>query len=383
MDKSISELRKLVSDRITNALLPHSINHTLQGELLDNILIIIDSIINQSGSVFNGVITTTSPAPSESLTGNLSYISTQATAGTYRYGNHGNLTVTIQTGKAPALIFITRINGVWSASIVPLSVNLDHLALAEDLVTTAVAVQDLTEALIAEIEKRTDLGTTVDGEIEKMKTLQRSVEYIKIASIADLDTLNPTYNQRFYCVQIGSGYTDASFLMQTFYGLIQTQILFTPRLLQNGVIENSGSLDKTNIYTRAKNKSQGSWSAWKRIVDDEFLTAYAVSIDDFTVLTNHLPFAEVVNTATILLSSTISAGDVVFVNDQGVFAYRVGTGVAAKYYKNWEGRDKYQDDSSVPISRKYIDSKKNTYWYLQGDMKITGVSLLNPWQNPM
>ena len=123
----------MAAEKITNVLRPGGVDNKVEGEILENILDILDTYASQSGSVFQGVITPASPAPSASVTGNLSYISTQTAAGTYTYPNHGNLSVTIAAGQAPAVIFVTRVNDAWGAKVLPVTVDLEHLATKEDV----------------------------------------------------------------------------------------------------------------------------------------------------------------------------------------------------------------------------------------------------------
>ena len=67
------------------------------------------------------------------MTGNLSYISAQTAAGTYTYPSHGNLSVTTAAGQAPAVIFVTRVNDARDAKVLPITVDLEHLATKEDV----------------------------------------------------------------------------------------------------------------------------------------------------------------------------------------------------------------------------------------------------------
>ena len=132
-NKSIQQLKNMAAEKITNVLRPGGVDNKVEGEILENILDILDTYASQSGSVFQGVITPASPAPSASVTGNLSYISTQTAAGTYTYPIHGNLSVTIAAGQAPAVIFVTRVNDAWDAKVLPVTVDLEHLATKEDV----------------------------------------------------------------------------------------------------------------------------------------------------------------------------------------------------------------------------------------------------------
>ena len=134
MSKSLQELRDIARNKISDALLPYSVDNKTQGELFDNILSIISTMIQQNGGdVFNGYVHTSSEGPSRDITGNLSYISSQTAAGTYVYSQFGNLSVTISADHAPALIFINRVNNVWSSRTIPLNIDLGHLATKKEI----------------------------------------------------------------------------------------------------------------------------------------------------------------------------------------------------------------------------------------------------------
>ena len=140
--KSIEQLMTMATEQVMNVINPGGVSNKTEGELFYSVLEILKGLVEQTGSVFNGVIKTTSEAPSPSMTGNLAFISSQTAAGTYKYTNYGNLSVTVTEEQAPATILITRVNGVWASEIIPLAMDLSHLAVKAD-----------TEQAIAQLEQ--------------------------------------------------------------------------------------------------------------------------------------------------------------------------------------------------------------------------------------
>ena len=177
--RSLQELKDIVRNKITDALLPYSVDHKTQGELFDNILSIISTILEQNGGdIFNGYIYTSSAGPTEDLTGNLSYISSQTASGSYVYANYGNLTVTVAASEAPAMIFITRVNGVWSWKVVPLSMDLEYLATKEDMVQIEQKVKEFY------LKEKHSISVTQNFNLVDCYVKQEDTVYIKIKAVS-------------------------------------------------------------------------------------------------------------------------------------------------------------------------------------------------------
>lgn len=123
MAKSIQELKKTAAEKIMNVLMPGAVSNRVEGELFTEILSIIESVIGTTGTIFQGVITTTSSGPIAGLTGNLAYLSTQSSAGTYIYSKYGGVQVTVANSEAPAIILISRVNNVWGATVLPVNMS--------------------------------------------------------------------------------------------------------------------------------------------------------------------------------------------------------------------------------------------------------------------
>ena len=130
-NKSIQQLKNMAAEKITNVLRPGGVDNKVEGEILENILDILDTYASQSGSVFQGVITPASPSPSASVTGNPSYISTQTAAGPYTYLNHGNLSVTTAARQAPSVILLTILNDALLPKVRHLTVLFQVFLLSE------------------------------------------------------------------------------------------------------------------------------------------------------------------------------------------------------------------------------------------------------------
>lgn len=141
MAKSIQDLIRIATDKIMNVMKPGGVDNRTEGTLFNEILSIIQSVITSTGTIFHGVITTSSSGPITGLTGNLAYISIQTSGGSYQYTNFGNLNVTVSSDMVPALILITRVNNVWSSTVIPLNVT---NAMFRDVYFSVIATTGLT-----------------------------------------------------------------------------------------------------------------------------------------------------------------------------------------------------------------------------------------------
>lgn len=141
MAKSIQDLIRIATDKIMNVMKPGGVDNRTEGTLFNEILSIIQSVITSKGTIFHGVITTSSSGPISELTGNIAYISIQISAGSYQYANFGNLNVTISSDMVPALILITRVSNIWSSTVIPLNVT---NAMFRDVYFSVIATTGLT-----------------------------------------------------------------------------------------------------------------------------------------------------------------------------------------------------------------------------------------------
>lgn len=239
------------------------------------------------------------------------------------------------------------------------------------------------EAGIAQLKKEADdslkvlsddTNTKYTSLDTKTKELQKVIEYKKIDSLADIDLIRPTGNNRIYGLQIG-GPGDTSILTCAFFGVIDVQHLITPHTIDaSGNLEaGTGSLTKCYTYSRAKNRSSTEWNKWIRMIDQEDFEDLKTEMAQKESL---LDFDELIESAAISLASTIAAGEVVYVKDKGKFALRITNNGSYEYYANWNNRPLYQNDFGVPLTRRYIDSRKNTYEYADGLLKRMSESVI-------
>ena len=152
-----------------------------------------------------------------------------------------------------------------------------------------------------------------------------------------------------------------------------------------------------NINSPNLTSPKGAWTDWNPFVDPTIQSAISIlsrKINDLeTKITNleshtvtlgndgkikssQLPsylddvveFANIVQTANILQESYNGEGTVVYVSSANKFALLVSSGSTTnKYYMNWNGRDNYADNSSVPLEGKiFVDKSTNKLYRWNG-----------------
>ena len=152
-----------------------------------------------------------------------------------------------------------------------------------------------------------------------------------------------------------------------------------------------------NINSPNLTSPKGAWTDWNPFVDATIqstisilsrkiselekkitnLESHAVTLgNDGKIKSSQLPsylddvveFANIVQTANILQESSNKEGTVVYVSSANKFALLVNSGSSTnKYYMNWNGRDNYADNSSVPLEGKiFVDKSTNKLYRWNG-----------------
>ena len=159
-----------------------------------------------------------------------------------------------------------------------------------------------------------------------------------------------------------------------------------------------------NINSPNLTSPKGAWTDWNPFVDPTIqsaisilsrkiselekkitnLESHAVTLgNDGKIKSSQLPsylddvveFANIVQTANILQESYNGAGTVVYVSSANKFALLVSSGSSTnKYYMNWNGRDNYADNSSVPLEGKIFVDKSTDKLYRWNGSTLKEVS---------
>lgn len=255
--------------------------------------------------------------------------------------------------------------------------------------------------------------------IGKLKTqfLAKGITSISFDNIDNIKNLEDTYEGKPLIYAVTKPKNTSNGSVNVFIGVLEiigddmshvvTQILTTHCLYNANTKQFDFSAhtdDKIyqcyrsyNINSPHLNNTKGTWTDWTPFIDATIQSAIsilsrkvseletkitnlqskAVTLgDDGKIKSSQLPsylddvveFANIVQTANILQESSNAEGTVVYVSSANKFALLVSSGSSTnKYYMNWNGRDNYADNSSVPLEGKiFVDKSTNKLYRWNG-----------------
>lgn len=265
--------------------------------------------------------------------------------------------------------------------------------------------------------------------VGKLKTqfLAKGINSISFDNIDNIKNLEDTYEGKPLIYAVTKPKNTSNGSVNVFIGILEilsddmshlvTQILTTHCFYNTDTKQfdfKSHSDDKIykcyrsyNINAPHLTIAKGTWSDWTPFVDDTILTvinalskrvsglekkitnleSHAATLgSDGKIKSSQLPsylddvveFAEIKETVEIQPTSLGSqqAGKVVYVSSIKQFAFSPlsSTEATAKYYNSWIGRDKYADDSFVPVEDKIFVDKSTDKLYRWNGSTLKEVS---------
>ena len=265
--------------------------------------------------------------------------------------------------------------------------------------------------------------------IGKLKTqfLAKGITSISFDSIDNIKNLEDTYEGKPLIYAVTKPKNTSNGNVNVFIGILEiiaddtshvvTQILTTHCLYDAYTKQfnfNAHSDNKIykcyrsyNINSPILTSPKGTWTDWSPFVDPTIqsvisilsrkvsqletkitnLESHAVTLgNDGKIKSSQLPsylddvveFANIVQTANILQESSNSEGTVVYVSSANKFALLVTSDSSGsstnKYYMNWNGRDNYADNNSVPLKGKIFVDKSTDKLYRWNGSTLKEVS---------